>query len=222
MTYIARMNIDRPVAFEALQAVPNMVLQIEDAHRLEEEPERFIFWASGDDFETFETALDADPTIASYSCLAKRPDRRLYRIFLSEEGRATTLYQITAREDIVAWNVTLTAEGVEFQARFPSREAFFTLRDAARERNRNFELLSLYEEKPTENGGGSSNRYGVTDAQQEALLAALEQGYFSVPRQTTMKAVAESLDISTSALSSRLRRGQQALLRNTLAQEPSI
>lgn len=222
MSYIARIHIDRPVAHEALQTVPNMVLQIEDVHWLEDEPEKFIVWASGDDFETFETALAGDPTIASYTCLTKLPDRRLYRIILSEEGRANTLYPISAKEDVVARSITLSAEGTDILARFPSREALSNFQDAAHERNRMFELLSLYEEKPTENDGGRGNRYGVTAAQREALVSALEQGYFSVPRQTTMESVAENLGISTSALSSRLRRGQQTLLRNTLVQDSSI
>ncbi|MHC3439784.1 helix-turn-helix domain-containing protein [Natrialbaceae archaeon A-gly3] len=221
MTYIARINIGSPVGQESLQAVPDMVLQVEDIRSLSDESWKFIYWASGDDFETYEDALADDPTIDSYKCLTELPERRLYRITLSDEGQRQTLQPVAVEEDIVGRSLTKTAERVEFLGRFPSRDALYTLRDACREQDRKFELLSLYEEKPTEYDGGQSSRYGVTDTQRDALLAALKQGYFNVPRQTTMENIADSLDISVSALSSRLRRGQQTLLRNTLVQESS-
>ncbi|AQL44779.1 bacterio-opsin activator (plasmid) [Halorientalis sp. IM1011] len=222
MTYIAKINIGRPVFHEALQTVPDMRLHIEDVHRLRDDQERFIFWAAGDDFETFEAALAGDPSVESFSRLNQFTDRRLYRGILSEDGLANSLYSIAGKRDIVPRSVTLAAEGTEFLARFPSREALIAFRDAARERNRDFELHSLYEEKPMENDGGRTNRYGITDAQRDALLAALEHGYFAVPRQTTMETIADDLGISTSALSSRLRRGQQALLRNTVVQDTHL
>lgn len=71
------------------------------------------------------------------------------------------------------------------------------------------------------NDGGLDNPFGVTEAQQEALLHALEAGYFDVPRQAKLGTIAEKLGITTSALSTRIRRGQQNLLQNTLAQESS-
>jgi len=116
----------------------------------------------------------------------------------------------------------MTADGVEFLGRFPSHQAVATFRDAAHEKERGFQLVSLYEEGSTDDDSKWSNRYDITTAQREALLIALEEGYFSVPRQTTMEAIAGQLDISISALSSRLRRGQQALLRNALTRTSSV
>lgn len=221
MTYVVHINIGQPIGQEALQAVPDMVLHVEDVRLLPEGECKFIYWASGDDFETYEDALINDPTIASYTCLTDLQDRRLYRITLSTEGRHHTLHQMALEQDIVARSITMTAERVEFLGRLPSRDSLASLRDACRERDRDFELLRLYEEKPSENDGGYNTRYGVTEAQREALLAALENEYFSVPRQATMEDIADSLGISTSALSTRLRRGQQTLLRNTLGQRTS-
>jgi len=195
---------------------------MEDIRSLPDEPWRFIYWASGGDFEAYEDALSTDPSITAYTRLSELPDRRLYRVTLSDKGQRHTLHSVAVEEDIVAERITVTTESAELLARFPSREALFAFRDACREQNRKFELLRIYEENSTENAGAWSNRYGVTDGQREALISALEQGYFSVPRKTTMEDIADSLDISTSALSSRLRRGQQALLRHTLAQESAL
>lgn len=222
MSYIARINIGQPIGQEALQTVPGMSLEMEDIRLVSDDEWRLIYWASGDDFKVYESALPDDPTISSYTCLTQLPNRRLYRVSLSKEGYLHTLANIMAEQDIVARSIIMSVDRVEFYGRFPSRDALYSLRDACRDLDRDFELLSLFEETSSENAGEISNRYDVTDSQQEALLAALEQGYFSVPRQTTMEDIANSLEISTSALSTRLRRGQQALLRDTLAQETVI
>ena len=59
-------------------------------------------------------------------------------------------------------------------------------------------------------------QYNVSEKQREALVLALEMGYFEIPREATLEAVAERLDISTKAASERLRRGQTNLLNDTL------
>ena len=52
----------------------------------------------------------------------------------------------------------------------------------------------------------------LTEAQREALDAALEAGYFQVPRGTNLVELADQLDISDSAASQRLRRGIRTVL----------
>ena len=60
-------------------------------------------------------------------------------------------------------------------------------------------------------------RWDLTPAQAEALRAASEMGYFSVPREVTAAEVAAELGISKSAFLERLRRGQDGLLRQVLS-----
>ncbi|MFP4628968.1 MAG: helix-turn-helix domain-containing protein [Halobacteriales archaeon] len=64
--------------------------------------------------------------------------------------------------------------------------------------------------------GSPARRFDLTPAQEAALLAALEAGYFEVPKAATAAAVAETLDISPSAFLERLRRGQANLVRQAL------
>lgn len=59
--------------------------------------------------------------------------------------------------------------------------------------------------------------FGLTPSQQEALAVALEQGYFDVPRTTTLVEIAERLGVSDQAVSERLRRGEKHLLRRALS-----
>ena len=59
-------------------------------------------------------------------------------------------------------------------------------------------------------------RWDLTPAQTDALRAATEMGYFSVPKEVTAAEVAAELGISKSAFLERLRRGQGGLLEQLL------
>lgn len=54
-------------------------------------------------------------------------------------------------------------------------------------------------------------RWDITPQQEAALRAAVDAGYFEVPREATASDVAADLDISKSAFLERLRRGQNRL-----------
>lgn len=64
--------------------------------------------------------------------------------------------------------------------------------------------------------------FGLTRGQREVLVAAMERGYFEVPRRASLVDLGESLDISDSAASQRLRRGLSELISSTLLSEPSL
>ena len=57
----------------------------------------------------------------------------------------------------------------------------------------------------------------LTKQQREALVAALKNGYFSVPRDTTATEVADQLGISKSSFLGRLKRAQQTVFEQLLA-----
>ncbi|WP_255681438.1 helix-turn-helix domain-containing protein [Natrinema sp. SYSU A 869] len=59
--------------------------------------------------------------------------------------------------------------------------------------------------------------FDVTPEQREALLLALERGYFDTPRKVTLTELAEEFDISSQALSDRIRRGVKEVLVKSLA-----
>ncbi len=48
------------------------------------------------------------------------------------------------------------------------------------------------------------------------MLAALEHGYYDVPREASLTDLAERLDVSHQALSERLRRGHGNLVKHAL------
>lgn len=220
MALMARIGIGQQPGQEPLGVVPDMVLRLEDIRATPEGLWRVIFWASGDDYDAYEDALEIDDAIETYHRLAETSDRRLYRVTIAEDAGRDVLHSIVVEYDVTIVDLTMTARETNLLARFPSREALFALRGACRDRGIDFRLEQLYEEGAAANDGGVESRYGVTEAQREALVAALKAGYFDVPRGTTLEDVAADLGVSTSALSTRLRRGQENLLRNTVANHP--
>jgi predicted DNA binding protein len=58
--------------------------------------------------------------------------------------------------------------------------------------------------------------YGLTTAQREALVLAVESGYYDIPRTCTTVEVAEELGISDQAVTERLRRAIVNLVDNSL------
>jgi predicted DNA binding protein len=69
----------------------------------------------------------------------------------------------------------------------------------------------------TDHGLDATIESSLTKQQREALVAALEQGYFEVPRGSTATDVAEELDISKSSFLGRLKRAQQTVFEQLLA-----
>ena len=71
-------------------------------------------------------------------------------------------------------------------------------------------VYALDEESRTEYG------FGLIPEQRETLLLAVEEGYFSVSRGTTLEEIAEEMGISRQAASERVRRGAETVLRKSL------
>ncbi|WP_210424081.1 helix-turn-helix domain-containing protein [Halorussus ruber] len=205
--------VSSPVLRDARDAVPDMEFETEDVRQTSEEGQKYVFWASGDDFDAFEAALDEEPTAADYNLLVNLCDRRLYRVTLSPAAPERTTHETAARYDITFLDVTADATESQIRARVPDREALLAYRDAFRENNLPFRLIGIYD-RAGENA--DADQFGITAPQREALVRALEAGYFDVPRRITLAKLAADLGISDQALSARLRRGQTNLVQNAL------
>jgi predicted DNA binding protein len=56
----------------------------------------------------------------------------------------------------------------------------------------------------------------LTEKQRDALLSALQRGYFQTSRQITLSELAEEFDIRQKSLFDLIRRGNEALLMHVL------
>lgn len=216
MSLIAEYELSNPILRDARRAVPDLRFQVEDEQLSLSEFPKLVFWAAGDadDLEAFEAVLPDDPTVEDVERLADLEGRRLYRVSLTEAGAVGMTYQDAVELGITFLDIRAEGGPLRYRAQVPSRETLLTYQDRCRERGLSFRLLGLYEGEPS-----AADRYGVTDRQREVLCTALEQGYFAVPRETSLEELATELEVSGQALSAVLRRGQANLLRHTLAAE---
>lgn len=103
-----------------------------------------------------------------------------------------------------------------FRLRFPTHDALSTFKEYCWDADIPVEIVHIYNPTVPEAGPW----YGLTDRQRRTLMAAVERGYYSLPRQTSTKNLAETFDVSDQAITERLRRGIETLVTNTLLTMP--
>lgn len=216
MALVGEGELDSPILSATLEEIPDAELRLEEIRSLPDERLQFLMWVEDCDFPDFEAAVATDDTIDGFRLLTEVGDRRLYRLTLSEAGEAASTYLTAAAEDIVVLNLTVSADGIRFLARIPSREALRTYAEACQRRGIGFRLKRLYDEDTGASDLGAGQQFDLTESQRRALCRALDMGYFEVPRETSIREIADDLDTSSQALSTLLRRGEKNLLESTL------
>lgn len=213
MSLIAELRITSPKLplTESLSAVPDMRLRVEQA--IAEQPDQPILflWASGDDFEVFETALTDDMTIKNLKRFEDTGERRLYRVQISERAEIV-MYPTDIEVGASRLAVSATARGIDIRMRFPDRDALCHFRDICQGKDISMSLRGLYEG----NNSSARGRYELSTKQRRTLCQASETGYYQVPREIGLDGLSDDLGISRQAVSERLRRGTDVLIQNTL------
>lgn len=166
-------------------------------------------WAANVDFDATDEALAADPSVNEVVDAYEFSDQKYYQLDWSEDVDQRIDTYVDQRGSILdaeanadAWNVRI---------RFVSRDQFDAFRDALTERGTSFELRDL-----TEPGAPRQTFGELTPDQRDTLVVAREAGYYDVPRGTTVREIADELDVSHQAVSERLRRGTANLIDDTL------
>lgn len=208
---IAEYRTDSRLLEATLERAPETVVYSEESYATDEGI-RSLFWAETDDWDAFEAALTDDPTVTDSKRLAETDARRLYGVYLTDDGSANTTFPQWGDLDVVLLEATATVDGWEARMRVPDRDALSRYRAGLRERGIGFELEALYRETRTGNAPASR----LSDDQFETLVAAHEAGYFDVPRTASQTDLAGEFGISAQSLSERLRRGTKALVEATL------
>ncbi|SFR52568.1 helix-turn-helix domain-containing protein [Halogeometricum limi] len=169
-----------------------------------------FFWASGTDFETFERSVREDKLVEELNALTRIGDKVLYHVIWGET--ASSLTEIIAASDATI----LEASGNHqwsFRIRFQDHRGLRDFHNSCREYGIDFHVERIY---TLEEEYDSKYNFDVTPEQLEALVSAVEGGYFEVPRGVTLTEVAEDLGISQQAASERVRRAADTVLRRVL------
>lgn len=213
MAVVADVVVASPVFAEAIRSVGDVEVRLEQEASTESMGAMWVLWVVADP-AAFETALEADPTVREYERLATEGDRHQYRVSLSRRGAEATVYPCWAEVGgvFMAGRRGPGEEAWQGRIRFPDRDAVGEFLECCRRRSGvEVELERLVDD---ELRAGPS--YGLTDRQREVLRAALEAGYFEVPRENTLPELAARLGVSDSTVSESLRRGLGSLVRNTV------
>ncbi|MDT3437759.1 helix-turn-helix domain-containing protein [Haloarcula sp. 1CSR25-25] len=192
-----------------------MQIQNPDVYTESDGTGKVMIWVWGDDFQTFEAALQDDDDIETYEFLTQVQDRRFYSITHVKGAKSDHSYPLVYENNILVLDAAGTYEGLNMRARFPTRDALVKYREGCEERGIPFQLRKLYHEAQLTTGR-QTQLHTLTETQHETLLSALEMGYFDIPRRTNMEKIAERFSVSTQAISTRLRRGQQRLIQEIL------
>lgn len=194
---------------ETLSALPDARIEVERVVATEAVLTPY-FWVTGVDFEAFETAAATDPSVSQLHQLDTFDETALYRAEWTDNIESI-VYAYTQIRAVILEAVG-TAAGWRLQMRFDGHEQLQAFQDHCADTDIEFRLLRLHElSQPL-----SGEQYGLTDRQADALRTAWEAGYFDTPREASLEAVADELDISQQSLSNLLRRGHRSLVGSTL------
>lgn len=182
-----------------LRRVPDVSVAPEYRARLDSDETVLFVSVTGDGMDAFEAALGDDPTVDDPVLADRFPDRRVYRVRLTDA--AVTIGSVVAGVGGRIVERTGTTTGWVVQLRLPDRDALVTLNDRYRRRGLSVRVTHL--RTAAEDGAAL---LGLTAKQQELLTVAYEEGYFAVPRGISQDELAERLGVSKSAISQRLRR----------------
>lgn len=171
---------------------------------------KFFYHIESSDFSRFEDGLRRDTTIGDFErVIETRDETAIYSFEYTAEAKVLSPV-ISAANGVVldmendgsAWILTIW---------IPDRTELVHLWDYAQQNDIDIELLRV-----NEYASLGETDAGLTDSQREALLVAVERGYFEEPRDATLGEVAAELDISQPAASGLLRRGTKRLIISSL------
>jgi predicted DNA binding protein len=171
---------------------------------------RFFYRVASPDLDRFEDGLRDDHTIRAFERVRETGDgKAIYSVGYSEE--ATVLSPVVSTASGVILEMENAGSAWDLTVWMPDRASLARLWEYAQQNGINIELLRV-----NEYASLGDTDAGLTDSQREALLVAVEMGYFEEPRDATLGEVAAELGISQPAASGLLRRATKRLVVGSL------
>ncbi|OAQ53789.1 hypothetical protein HTG_05865 [Natrinema mahii] len=203
MTSIADIEIpaDGTGTGQLFEAVPSLTCEMErviasSGHGL---------WLAGPSQSEIEAALDGADAIGRYSQISSDEDRWLYDIEF--EPDTVDPFEIVLEEGGTVLSASAADGTWLLSIRVIDRESVSSLYDRLDDDDVTPTIVRLFDLAEE-----SNSQCGLTARQYETLVAAIDHGYFEIPREVSMQELSEELGISHQALSERLRRAYRALV----------
>ena len=189
--------------------LPNVTVEIE---RLIPAKEVLIpyFWVRGTEVDDIEGAFTEHPGVKEIRLVDSVEDEYLLRVEWAREY--DDVLTVLAETEVPLVEATGTNQKWTFEVRGDARSDISDFATRCRELDIPVTLTKLYALTSVE----MMAEAGLTDTQREALALAYKRGYFESPREVTLEALGEELDISQQAVGSRLRGGIKHVLEISL------
>jgi predicted DNA binding protein len=198
------------VLTETIRALPDARIRTEWQAAIDPAAPFAFFSVRAPDFDAVDDAFDADPSVTEASVVAETGGKRIYRI--ASEGAWTEPIPTILELGIAILSAESDGDGWLVRLQVPGRDAFVALREHCEDEGITIRTEQLYSADRLPQMGGA----GLTDAQYDALVTAYESGYFEEPRALSLGELAETLGISPTAASGRLRRATSRLVESQL------
>jgi hypothetical protein len=164
-------------------------------------------WVSGGDRVEFEESVRGTDEVRELLHLDTIEERSLYRIDWDETVESL-IYGMVETDATI-----LEAHGGDswlFRIRFNDHESLSAFSDYCQRHDIRLNVRRVHNLTAEE---VRDEPFGLTDEQREAIEIALDRGYFEVPRRATLSDLAAEVGVSQQAVSERLRRGTNKVMR---------
>jgi predicted DNA binding protein len=195
--------------YEALRSLPGVEFEVERVVQSGDEAAMPLMWIRNAEQEAVENAIEVDPSVRDLTLLSAFDDELLYRMNWVSE--VDLVLQMLTNSEATITDAYGTDGRWYLRILYPDRDSLAKTTQFAGDEDLTFDVTAIREMQ-----GEPSGRFGLTNAQFEALTTALENGYYKVPRELDQSDLAGELDISHQALSERLRRATGALVEDAL------
>lgn len=162
------------------------------------------------DYEEFERAARDDPAVERLTRMDRIENGALYHVEWTRE--VTDLVEGITRTGATLLEGQGTHRRWRFELRFPGPKSVDAFRDQLQVKKSELALDRLHTVSKLQ----TVDDYGLTGEQTKTLVTAYEEGYFDEPRHISQRDLADRLDVSSGAVTGRLRRGLSTLVSNTL------
>ena len=167
-----------------------------------------MLWVGGVETKSVAEVMAADSTTSNVRLVSQVNQDSLFRMQWTD--RVGFLTHALIEENGAVVSAHGTRDAWTFRIFFPRRDDVSATYEACDTYDITVEQIYSLDSAP------SFGEFRLTDGQVTTLRAAFDEGYYTVPRETTLEELAEELDVSHQALSERLRRSHRALIERML------
>lgn len=169
----------------------------------------YHLWCSGPPKEELEAGLAEASLIEDYTLINSTGKKWLYNVEFEPE--MVDVFELALEEGGTILDASAIDGSWVLDIRVQERSDASSIYDKVEANGLVPTIIRLYDTDDE-----THSQAGLTQRQYETLTAAIEHGYFEIPREVSMQELSDELNISHQALSERLRRAYQSLVTSEL------